>query len=239
MKIKYALVALTLSTIVAAPAFAWNFDPCPTCDTATAKVTPDQTLVGLDVDNDDVTTNTAKIKDHGLQDAKGNIMVNMADGDANQQSNSVAIAVSDGEFCFGRLGKAEAAVYADQFSMKNDVHNDGTQNTVVLKDKALQNVCGNLGLNMAAGSGNQQNNNLAIALGKGVAVAKASADQESYCNDADNDDGKLWCWNVATVNTTTLENNALQNAAGNIGVNMAAGSLNQQSNSLSVAVALK
>lgn len=243
MKTQHTLIALAVSALFAAPAFAstngdngddnGNFDPCPTCATATASVYDGQKMEYLDVENDKV-DNTAKVKDDFMRGASGNIGVNVSAGGNNQQANAAAIAKADGDFCF-RAELADASAFAWQSSRHNDVDNDGVTNYATLKDNAMQNVSGNVGLNIAAGDGNQQKNDLAIAVVKhaGVASATTGAYQKSHGNEIENE--LYRCTN--TTNTAILQDNAMQNARGNIGVNVAAGNFNQQFNGLTVATA--
>lgn len=246
MKTKHTLIALAVSALFAAPAFASGqndgpprHDPCPTCDVATASVHDGQEVKYLDVSNDR-TDNKAIVKDNFMQNASGNIGVNEAAGGNNQQANAAAIASADGKFCF-RAPEADASAYANQSSYRNDVENTGSANLAIMKDNAMQNVSGNVGLNIAAGDGNQQKNDLAIAVvsGSGVADASTGAHQSSHGNDIDNDLARSYCRTINSTNTALLKDNAMQNAKGNIGVNMAAGSFNQQFNGLTVASANK
>lgn len=240
MKTKYALIALAaVTTLAAAPAFAFDF--CADCDTATATVKDIQFMGFNDVTNDRA-ENTASLTKSALQNANGNIGVNVAAGTNNQQANAAAIAKADGDSYF-IVESANASAGAGQILLLNNVTNDGTDNDAFVKDNAMQNVSGNIGLNVVAGDVNQQKNDLAIAvvLHDGVAVASTSAGQASGGNTVDNDVATTgwWCWthNTSTTNNASLSDNALQYASGNIGVNVAAGSLNQQYNGLSLASA--
>ena len=169
-------------------------------------------------------TNDAYIRDNALQNAKGNISVNAAAGEGNQQQNGLAVSVSNAP-----LANATAVVFGVQATVGNTYSYDDASNEAEIEDQGLQNAAGNISVNIAAGAGNQQGNSTAIAVSnKGLANATAVAIQVAAFNTTtDNDDN---------YNEAALEQNALQNASGNIAVNLAAGNGNQQSNSLAIAV---
>ncbi|WP_339546997.1 heme utilization protein [Pseudomonas sp. RA_35y_Pfl2_P32] len=125
---------------------------------------------------------------------------------------------------------AGAAVIDQQDSSYNSVLNQGTKNTSKA-DSSLNGSSGNMGANVAAGDGNQQDNVAAIATADekfifGSAVAISSATQ----NNTDNSVTNRSTQNLATVN------NVGNGSSGNIGVNSAAGNFNQQKNNLAIAV---
>ena len=125
---------------------------------------------------------------------------------------------------------AGAAILDVQDSSDNSVLNQGTQNNAKA-DSSLNGSNGNMGANVAAGTGNQQDNAAAIATADekfifGSAVAISSATQTNTDN---------YVKNHSTQNNATL-NNSANNGSGNIGVNVAAGDFNQQKNNLAIAV---
>lgn len=125
---------------------------------------------------------------------------------------------------------AGAAVLDQQDSSDNSVLNQGTKNTSKA-DNSLNGSSGNMGANVAAGTGNQQDNVAAIATADesfifGSAVAISSATQ----NNTDNSVTNRSTQNLATVNSVG------NGSSGNIGVNSAAGDFNQQKNNLAIAV---
>lgn len=125
---------------------------------------------------------------------------------------------------------AGAAVLDEQNSDGNVVKNQGTLNNANASD-SLNNSNGNMGANVAAGDGNQQDNAAALATADesfifGNAVAASSATQVNNNN---------YVKNSSTFNNATL-NNAGNNGSGNIGVNVTAGNFNQQKNNLAIAV---
>jgi len=125
---------------------------------------------------------------------------------------------------------AGAAVLDVQNSSGNVVTNQGTENNAKA-DASLNGSNGNIGANVAAGDGNQQDNAAALATADeafifGTAVSASSATQYNTNN---------YVKNSSTRNNATL-NNVGNNGSGNIGVNVAAGNFNQQKNNLAIAV---
>ncbi|WP_322617045.1 heme utilization protein [Pseudomonas sp. BIC9C] len=125
---------------------------------------------------------------------------------------------------------AGAAVLDSQESSDSGVVNRGTKNDAKI-DNSLNNSNGNMGANVAAGNGNQQDNAAALATADeafifGSAVTVSSATQKSTGNTARNH---------SNTNNTTL-NNAGNSGSGNIGINVTTGDFNQQKNNLAIAV---
>ena len=125
---------------------------------------------------------------------------------------------------------AGAAVIDVQNSNTNVVKNQGTNNNAKA-DNSLNNSNGNMGANVAAGDGNQQDNAVALATADerfifGSAVAASSATQYNNNN---------YVKNSSTQNNATL-NNSGNNGSGNLGINVTAGNFNQQKNNLAIAV---
>ncbi len=115
--------------------------------------------------------------------SNGNLGVNVAGGDANQQDNAAAIATADESFIFG---SAYSQTTANQSNTANTVKNYSTSTNTSLNSTA-NNSSGNIGVNVASGDYNQQKNNLGIAVSGGrVAGASASADQTSTGNTVSN-----------------------------------------------------
>ncbi|WP_063914874.1 MULTISPECIES: hypothetical protein [Pseudomonas] len=114
--------------------------------------------------------------------ASGNVGVNVAAGNGNQQDNAAAIANAasdsslDNSFVFGT---AEATADVRQYSNGNRVDNWSTQSSAIMSGSA-DGAEGNVGVNIAGGDLNQQKNTMAIAnthAPLGNATATASADQ--------------------------------------------------------------
>ncbi|QFG29871.1 heme utilization protein [Pseudomonas umsongensis] len=118
------------------------------------------------------------------QGASGNVGVNVAAGNGNQQDNAAAIANAasdnaaiDNSFVFGT---ATASADVRQTSNRNVVHNFGVTNSAVMSGSA-DGSSGNVGVNIAGGDLNQQKNTMAIANTNaplGSARATASANQD-------------------------------------------------------------
>ncbi|MDT8879691.1 hypothetical protein RSO68_09420 [Halomonas saccharevitans] len=191
---------------------------------------------------DDKSDNTTEATNSG-NDAQGNIGVNMASGGLNSQANDAAISKgSEGTVKGGFLGLhevdamvfAKAATFSIQSASGNKFDNDGTDNTTTATN-SFNNATGNLGVNMASGFGNGQNNAMTLAVGQNSsAEATVAGVQTVYDNELDND---VYCdCSGTTVNTNSSSlSNSFNNASGNVGVNIASGNLNMQSNTLSIA----
>ncbi len=213
---------------------------------ANASIVDAQNNEGNEAVNDSVTNNA--LLDGSLGGASGNVGVNVAAGDNNQQANAAAIATADSAFVFGFIGtgtSAQASIDVDQANHNNDVENLGVPNTAALTNSA-NGTSGNMGINVAAGNSNQQKNDMAVASSETAYTANASVNvyQNSHDNLVSNESlgGSHggWGWGggsqagVPVVNSAVL-GNSLINVSGNVGANIAAGSGNQQSNSLAIA----
>lgn len=128
--------------------------------------------------------------------------------------------------------EAESAALVDgkQLNYGNKVENDHNTNNAVVDGNALQGASGNIGLNVSAGSNNQQANEAALSAVDADFVF-ASAQNFALQSAAHNP-----TTNLGVTNNAFLTGNALANASGNIGANIAAGSSNQQRNELSASV---
>jgi len=194
----------------------------------------------------DALDNSAKLQNDALKGVSGNIGVNVAAGDSNAQDNAAALAAADTAFL---LGSGDAEVFVDQQSSANLTTNNGTLNTALLGSGALQNAQGNIGVNVVAGSQNLQKNSLAASVSSGsMSEATVSSNQVIELQDTLNAvvDENLLGVIVSSPglppavffnsNNATLGGGALEGASGNIGVNVAAGTNNLQSNSLSISM---
>lgn len=106
------------------------------------------------------TSNQAVLDGGAAAGSSGNIGVNVAAGDNNQQANAAALSATDAGFVFG---SAAANVSARQDGQNNMVKNMGSQNMATLGGGALANASGNIGVNIASGANNQQKNDLAAS----------------------------------------------------------------------------
>lgn len=125
-------------------------------------------------------TNTAIQDGDALNGAAGNVGVNVAAGENNQQANAAAIAVDDDSFVFS---STDAEVFASQLTQENITINVGQTNTAGAAGTLGNDAAGNIGLNFAAGSSNQQKNDMAIATGTAaIAVANITVQQHNHTN---------------------------------------------------------
>ncbi|MGQ7245870.1 hypothetical protein ACUN9Y_00835 [Halomonas sp. V046] len=123
-----------------------------------------------------------------------------------------------------------ATVDSKQLSNGNVADQTLTKNNANIGDNALQGAAGNIGANVAAGDGNQQANDAALASSDASTVfgQAASFSVQSSSNNATTVMG--------SPNNARMNGNALRDASGNIGVNIAAGVGNAQHNSLAASV---
>jgi hypothetical protein len=131
------------------------------------------------------TENTASVNG-SLDGAAGNVGVNVAAGDNNQQANAAAIATADAYFIFGNA--ASASIGVDQHAHNNKLQNYSVPNNASLNDSA-NGVSGNVGINIVAGNFNQQKNDMAVGVSENALAANANASikQHSHNNVTNND----------------------------------------------------
>ena len=173
-------------------------------------------------------TNSASASNHVLQDATGNIGLNVAAGADNMQANNTALSHALGVLPSGQAAATiESAQISGPFALAMA---GGNNDTASLSNHVLQNATGNIGANIAAGDANMQGNNLAVSFNRGGLDAYAGAGSMQVA-------GLVGALTMGADNDATLSNHVLQNASGNIGVNVAAGEQNMQANGLSVATA--
>lgn len=210
-----------------------------------------QTSYYNNVDNDPGTKNKATMGARHddpsvIVGSTGNFGANVAAGDNNQQENTLTLASADlsfvtgggdkgcgyGSSCGGNNdpkttsgGAAIAFSSGVQDAEFNHTSNQGTTNTATLG--STLDIQGNGGINVAAGDSNQQRNAMALASATSAILASATA-SNLQVNDHN------WTENsCGTTNTATLS--SAVNASGNLGLNVVAGTNNQQSNTLVVA----
>ncbi len=182
-------------------------------------------------------TNNASASNHVLQNASGNIGLNVASGADNMQANGLAATDNNA----GKL--ATAAIDNDQGT--EGFHGNrarlsftgGSSNNAYLNDKVLQDASGNVGANVAAGAWNEQANNLSIAYAAGPVASTTTATAAIADNQASNMAFYLpsVAFDKMGAMTASLSNDVLQNATGNIGVNVASGLQNVQANNTALA----
>ena len=175
-------------------------------------------------------------------DSSGNVGVNLAAGYFNMQMNSASIAVSEDSNEEASGGWAEASttglqslIGVAQFASPGEVLNEDDpeeggglnnfrdRNTIL---GATITGSGNIGVNVAAGSLNQQANLMTLATASNADLAEANAGliQTALLSRVEQQD---------SINS--ISGLDISGASGNIGVNMAAGVGNQQMNALTIA----
>ncbi|MEZ0601420.1 hypothetical protein ACAX43_04580 [Paraburkholderia sp. IW21] len=171
-------------------------------------------------------TLTATTGANAANGVSGNLGINIAEGISNAQSNDVALASVDIGNVFGN-----AQIFNAQSSGGTARINNFNLNASI-GDGSLSGVTGNVGVNVASGIGNVQNNSLAGAVttatpGNALTTAMVATDGNSQTAGM-------------TVTgqfqgTAMLGAGSLANASGNIGVNIAGGAGNLQHNGLAIA----
>lgn len=138
------------------------------------------------------------------------------------------------DYCWRGLtvdGLASAEINNNQILKFNRVKNEENPNTATIDGSALEGAEGNIGVNVVAGDNNAQDN----------LTAMAASEQEKSMTDAEIFKTQLslgnFTCNKGRTNSASLGGDALMGAIGNIGVNVAAGNNNAQSNMLAIAVA--
>jgi len=134
-------------------------------DASSTALVNDKQINGDNNVTNNESTNTATVNGNALNNASGNIGLNVTAGDNNQQANAAAFSAADASFVFG---SSDAEVFATQAVVGNNVTNLGQTNAATLGGNALANASGNIGVNISAGNNNQQKNDLAAS----VAVAR-------------------------------------------------------------------
>jgi hypothetical protein len=171
-------------------------------------------------------TSTASIGNGALQGATGNVGVNIASGIDNAQSNNASLASIDSGNVFGN-----AQVFSQQTSMGSGTINNFNLAATV-GDGALAGATGNVGVNVASGLGNVQNNSLALVFSTPSGRHSAGGALVATDDSTQMADAHI----VGSFNgAASLGAGALNGATGNIGVNIASGGGNLQHNGLAVA----
>ncbi|ART80282.1 hypothetical protein [Oceanisphaera avium] len=153
--------------------------------------------------------NSARISDGSGTGLSGNMGLNVSAGDNNVQANNTAMTVlADVEFdkgepsdgnngngngqetdrpttsglnLFGGKGASvDAEIGTGQVSTANNVSNRGNHNNANISGGSLNGAAGNLGANVAAGSGNAQVNNFALSYGEKAHLAVSTVDNKQF-----------------------------------------------------------
>ena len=246
MKLHRTLLALAVSAFMA-PAFAFGDDAAIDAVVFADDLAVTTAIVDIEGDVSVSSRSTATVdQDQGagfnfsygegdqaadfngnaMENASGNIGVNISAGAGNAQANDAALATIDSGRVF-----SSAQVFGSQESLLNEGTSFiGGFYSAVMEDDALRDASGNIGVNIAAGVGNVQGNAMAASVNSSGRYALATADSEQI---ADSN-----VWGTATLAAhdlfAVLGGNAMSNASGNIGVNIAAGVGNLQHNGLAI-----
>jgi len=162
---------------------------------------------------------------NAAQNVGGNIGVNIAEGVNNAQSNDAALASVDAGNVFGN-----AQIFNNQSSGGMAKINNFNVNASV-GDNSLQYASGNVGVNVASGISNVQNNSMAAS------TSTMSRNHDSVAMVATDDSSQTagTSFYGSFEGTAMLGSGALSHATGNIGVNIAGGAGNVQHNGLAIA----
>jgi hypothetical protein len=171
--------------------------------------------------------NKATVNGQALQGAQGAVGLNVTAGAGNVQSNDVALAAVDAGKVF-----ASAQVFNTQTDPGESLAIGNAINKASLGGSALSGAKGTIGVNIAAGAGELQENGMAASTNSSGRIAKAT----DY-NKQSADNNSLRLNGCDPTNVASMSGTALMNAMGNIGVNIAAGAGNLQHNGLAIATA--
>ncbi|KXU88584.1 hypothetical protein CI15_11855 [Paraburkholderia monticola] len=200
---------------------AWGLDE----SMSTSNVTTHGSMT-QHIDNEAAGTLNATTGASAASNVSGNLGINIAEGIDNAQSNDVSLASVDVGNVFGN---------AQDFNVQSSggsatIHNFNLNASV--GNGSLSGVTGNVGVNVASGIGNAQDNALAGAVtttspGKAMTTAMDATD--------DNSQSATMVVHGQFQGTASLGANTLAGASGNIGVNIAGGAGNLQHNGLAIA----
>jgi hypothetical protein len=161
----------------------------------------------------------------GSPAVSGNVGINITEGVDNAQSNDASLASLDAGNVFGN-----AQIFNTQ-SSSGDASVKNFKLDASIGSNVLEGATGNIGVNVASGVGNAQNNSLAAAT---TTAKKAPYDTALVATDQ-NDQTAGVNFNGQFGGTASMAGNALAGASGNIGVNIAGGVGNVQHNGLAIA----
>jgi hypothetical protein len=156
----------------------------------------------------------------------GNLGINIAEGIDNAQSNDTSLASVDVGNVFGN-----AQIFNTQSTSGKAKINNFNLNASI-GDNSLQGVSGNVGVNVASGIGNGQNNSLAGAV---TTTSPGAAKTTAMVATDENSQSATMSVKGQFQGTAMLGAGALANSTGNIGVNIAGGAGNLQHNGLAIA----
>lgn len=248
----YTPLSLALAGLLSAGAFA--AEPQAPSLAATdslgtrAIVTDSQTLESNEVHNGQ-TYNDASVVG-SINNIAGSNTVNVAAGDTNQQASAGALASADALFVLGLPLNAmvQADIAVEQHAMNNSLHNYGSENIANLLGSANRST-GNTALNIVSGNFNQQKNDYAVAYSQSALGVTAQVQVLQHASNSTTHNALP----MTETNSSDLMGSAsgyqprllptynvavmldsLNDTAGSVGVNIASGGNNQQSNALAI-----
>ncbi len=181
----------------------------------------------------------ATIEDQVFEFATGNVGLNNAAGNANQQQNGAAILESSTTRVEGGENQ-DISIEMSNSQSGNSVDQSGA-NEANIEGNAFDHFKGNAGVNNAAGNGNQQGNSLLVSGNPNeseytVELENSISNGQSTNNGAYYDTSGNSCFDVfgCDGNSAKFTDSAFSHANGNIGANNASGNMNQQQNQLAV-----
>lgn len=128
---------------------------------------------------------------------------------------------------------AIAVIDNRQSISNNEAYNDKLTNSSSIENHVAADASGNIGMNVAAGDNNTQDNAASLSA-TDASFAFGMADAEVFVNQ---NGSSNYTMNYGVTNSAGISNNAFNGAAGNIGVNVASGNNNEQKNALAASVA--
>ncbi|WP_118180752.1 hypothetical protein [Paraburkholderia phosphatilytica] len=201
-------------------AAVWGLTSNTTNDNTTVKGSVTQHIDTQTPGNLTATTGTG-----AATGVSGNIGVNIAEGIDNAQANDASLASIDAGNVFGNAQVFNNQSSGGSASIKNFNVNAS------LGDNSLKSATGNIGVNIASGVGNVQNNSMAASTST---VTAKNANGAMVATDQNDQTAEL-AFSGSFEGTASLGAGALSGATGNIGVNIAGGAGNVQHNGLAIA----
>lgn len=108
------------------------------------------------------TQNKASVGGSAFENASGNIGVNVASGDDNEQLNGLAASTTNNNV-YATATAVTDQQSQDQRTLNGPSCDTATHNNASLSGNAFEGASGNIGVNVAAGTGNLQANTLSMA----------------------------------------------------------------------------
>jgi hypothetical protein len=219
-------LATAIAVLAFAPIGASARDSLDIAAAASASLNDEQTLSGntLELGSFD---NSLGFAGDIATDASGAIGLNMTAGDFNLQQNAAVLAMISDAASSETYASTSLAQTLFGNTLNGEAAESQMRNAVGVDITATGDVAGNVGLNAVSGAFNLQSNAVAIAAVPGSMLAQAQAglmqnmqQNLSVHHDAVND-----------VAATII----LDGVSGNVGMNLASGVGNVQSNSITIA----